>query len=53
MGKEKGGGGGGGMRFGMAGGALLVLRESESLLGELKLASDGLVFSLTMKDSSV
>ena len=51
MGKERGGGGG--MGFGMARGALLVLKESKSLLGELELADHELVISLTMKDSSV
>lgn len=49
MGKERGGG----MGFGMVGGALLVLKESKSLLRELEPVNDGLDISLTIRDSSV
>ena len=41
------------MGFGMAGGALLVLRESKSLLGKLEPANDGLAISLTMENFSM
>ena len=44
---------GGGMGFGMARGALLVLRESKSLLGKLEPANDGLAISLTMENFSM
>ena len=41
------------MGLGMARGALLVLGESESLLGELEPIDEGLAISLTIKDFSV
>ena len=50
---EKGEERGGGMGFGMAGGALLVLGESKSLLGELEPTDDGLATFLTMENFSV
>ena len=37
----------------MTGGALLVLGESESVLGKLEPADDGLAILLTMEDSSI